>query len=92
MNGLDLHYSLDSFKGGQIGDYIGGIIRIARGDTRSLDYRKFGVCLLVSNKMVACVSQFMAFSIRKKKTLAMPRASYVLPLCVVYFGCCPRLG
>ena len=31
-------HSLNSLKGGYIGDYIGSIIGVLKGDTRSLDY------------------------------------------------------
>ena len=33
-----MSYSLNSLKGGYIGDYIGTTIGGIRGDTRSLDY------------------------------------------------------
>ena len=34
---LQLSYSLNSLKGGYIGDYIGDYYRVIKGDTRSLD-------------------------------------------------------
>ena len=33
-----VYYSLNSSKGGYIGDYIGDYYRVIKGDTRSLDY------------------------------------------------------
>ena len=35
-------YSLNSLKGGYIGDYIGTTIGLIKGDTRSLDYSSSG--------------------------------------------------
>ena len=35
-------YSLNSIKGGYIGDYIGTTIRLIKGDTRSLDNGSYG--------------------------------------------------
>ena len=34
-------YSLNSLKGGYIGDHIGGSIGVIKGDTRSLDYGSY---------------------------------------------------
>ena len=36
-----MSYSLNSLKGGYKGDYIGGIIGVIKGDTRSLDYSSY---------------------------------------------------
>ena len=33
-----MSYSLNSLKGGYIGDYIGTTVVVTKGDTRSLDY------------------------------------------------------
>ena len=33
-----MSHSLNSLKGGYIGDYIGGLLKGFLGDTRSLDY------------------------------------------------------
>ena len=33
-----MSYSLNSLKGGYIGDYIGSTIGVIKGDTMSLDY------------------------------------------------------
>ena len=50
--GSDYHtsYSLNSLKGGYIGDYIGTTIRDIKGDTRSLDYSSYGLgsCFLMA--------------------------------------------
>ena len=37
-NCVDMSYSLNSLKGGYIGDYIGTTMGVIKGDTRSLDY------------------------------------------------------
>ena len=39
-----MSYSLNSLKGGYIGDHIGGYERGYEGDTRSLDYGSYGGC------------------------------------------------
>ena len=36
-----MSYSLNSLKGGFIGDYRGNIIGAIKGDTRSLDYSSY---------------------------------------------------
>ena len=36
-----MSYSLNSLKGGYIGDYIGATIGVINGDTRSLDYSSY---------------------------------------------------
>ena len=38
-----MSYSLNSFKGINIGDYIGTTIGVVKGDTRSLDYSSYEV-------------------------------------------------
>ena len=36
-----MSHSLNSFKGGNIGGYIGTTIGVIKGDTRSLDYSSY---------------------------------------------------
>ena len=36
-----MSYSLNSLKGGYIGDYIGTTMRAIKGNTRSLDYSSY---------------------------------------------------
>ena len=36
-----MSYSLNSLKGGHLGDYIGDYHRVIQGDTRSLDYSSY---------------------------------------------------
>ena len=38
---VHMSYSLNSLKGGYIGDYIGDYYRVIKGDTRSLDYSSY---------------------------------------------------
>ena len=38
-----MSHSLNSFKGGYIGDSIGDYYRVISGDTRSLDYSTYGL-------------------------------------------------
>ena len=44
-----MSYRRNSLKGCYIGDYIGSMIEIIQGDTRSLDYRSY-VNLKLTNK------------------------------------------
>ena len=41
-----MSYSLNSLKGGYIGDYIGDYYRDIKGDTRSLDYSSYDYWVL----------------------------------------------
>ena len=45
-----MSYSLNSLKGGYIGDYIGTTIGVIKGDTRSLDYGSYVFSLVGSMK------------------------------------------
>ena len=51
-----MSYSLNSLKGGYIGDYIGDYYRVIKGGTRSLEYSsygtKYGFCSIVVSLMV----------------------------------------
>ena len=38
-----MSHSLNSLKGGYIGDYIGSYYRVIKGDTRNLDYSSYMV-------------------------------------------------
>ena len=40
-SGPYMSYSLNSLKGGYIGDYIGTTVGVIKGDTRSLDYNTY---------------------------------------------------
>ena len=43
---LHMYYSLNSLKGGYLGDYVGATIGVIKGDTRSLDYGSYDISVL----------------------------------------------